>query len=100
MIRITAAIMMSFFMSANCNAATWVKLFENNTSKITLDKQSILQKDNLKRAWVKIEYKVPQQNLESPDKEYNTSKVLWFFDCGSQKSATSQVFQYLDDHVN
>ena len=61
-----------------------------------LDKQSVLQQDLLKKAWVKIEYKTPQKNLESLGKEYNLAKALWFFDCTAQKSATSQVFQYLD----
>jgi len=80
-------------------AANWVTLNENSTSKLMLDKQSILQQDLFKKAWVKIEYKVPQQNQESLGKEYNLSKLLWFFDCKSQKSSTSQVFQYLDDEL-
>ncbi|MDP1765555.1 MAG: carbonic anhydrase family protein, partial [Methylotenera sp.] len=61
--------------------------------------QSILQKDNLKRAWVKIEYKTPQKNPETVDTQYNVAKLLWFFDCASQKSATSQVFQYLNNEL-
>jgi carbonic anhydrase len=74
-------------------------LSENSTSKLMLDKQSVLQQDLLKKAWVKIEYKIPQKNLESLGKEYNLSKLLWFFDCTTQKSATSQVFQYLDNEL-
>ncbi len=84
---------------SNTMAASWVKLNENKTSKLSLDKQSILQKDQLKRAWVKIEYKSPQKNIESADKEYDLSKLLWYFDCATQKSATSQVFQYLNDQL-
>lgn len=80
-------------------AAAWVKLSENKTSKLSVDKQSVLQKEQLKRAWVKIEYKSPQKNIESPDKEYDLSKLLWYFDCAAQKSATSQVFQYLNDQL-
>lgn len=79
-----------------CSAATWVKLNENTTSKLMIDKQSILQKDQLKRAWVKIEFKIPQKNMDTPDKEYDLSKLLWYFDCDAQKAATSQVFQYLN----
>jgi carbonic anhydrase len=82
-----------------CSAATWVKLNENSTSKLMIDKQSILEKDKLKRAWVKIEYKTIQKNLESPDTHYNLSKLLWYFDCAAQKSAASQVFQYLDTEL-
>jgi carbonic anhydrase len=92
-------LLMLLFATCNSYAATWVKLQENNSEKMMLDKQSILQKDNLKRAWVKIEYKKTQQNLEFPDKEYNLSKVLWFFNCVDQKSATSQVFQYMNNDV-
>ncbi|MDO9392411.1 MAG: carbonic anhydrase family protein [Methylotenera sp.] len=88
-----------FSLIGNSHAAVWVKLLDNNTAKITLDKQSILQKDNLKRAWVKIEYKIPQKNPETVDTQYNVAKLLWHFDCASQKSATSQVFQYLNNEL-
>jgi carbonic anhydrase len=89
-----------FFMSINtCSAANWVKINENSTSKLMIDKQSILEKDKLKRAWVKIEYKTIQKNLESPDTQYNLSKLLWYFDCPSQKSAATQVFQYLNTEL-
>lgn len=77
-------------------AATWIKLNENSQLKLMLDKQSIVQKDQLTRAWVKIEYKSPQINVDSADKTYNLSKLLWYFDCSAQKTATSQVFQYMD----
>lgn len=77
-------------------AANWVKLHENSSAKLLLDKQSITQKDALSRAWVKIEYKTPQTNTDSADKTYNLSKLLWYFDCNAQKSAISQVFQYFN----
>ena len=77
-------------------AANWVKLSENGTSKLLIDKQSILEKDQLTRAWVKVEYKKAQINSESADKAYNLSKLLWYFDCPAQKSATTQVFQYMN----
>ena len=84
-------------MSINtCSAANWVKLGENNTSKLMLDKQSILDQKKLKRAWVKIAYKPVQTSLESPATQYNLSKLLWYFDCSAQKSAAAQVFQYLN----
>jgi len=89
-----------FFISiGTCSAANWVKINENSTSKLMIDKQSILEKDKLKRAWVKIEYKAVQKNLESPDTQYNLSKLLWYFDCPSQKSAATQVFQYLNNEL-
>ncbi|NOU24076.1 MAG: carbonic anhydrase family protein [Methylotenera sp.] len=93
------AVFLYFFLIGNSHAAVWVKLLDNNNAKITLDKQSILQKDNLKRAWVKVEYKTPQKNPETVDKQYNIAKLLWFFDCAAQKSATSQVFQYLNSEL-
>jgi carbonic anhydrase len=85
-----------FAFSANSHALTWVRLNENSTSKLMLDKQSIQQQNALKKAWVKIEYSAPQQNPDTLGVEYNHAKLLWFFDCATQKSATSQVFQYLD----
>lgn len=92
-------LLLLFTICGNGHAAVWVKLSDNSAAKIMLDKQSVLQKDNLKRAWVKIEYKTPQKNPETIDKQYNLSKLLWFFDCSAQKSATSQVFQYLNSEL-
>jgi carbonic anhydrase len=97
--KVVILLMLSFAITHNSQAAQWIKLSDNNTEKITLDKQSILQQDKLKRAWVKIEYKTPQINPETIDKQYNLSKLLWFFDCSTQKSATSQVFQYLNSEL-
>lgn len=77
----------------------WTKLNENSQSKLSIDKQSIIEKDLLKKAWLKIEYKTPQKNLQEPDKTFNLSKVLWYFDCPAQKSATSQVVQYLNGEM-
>ncbi|MDP3743655.1 MAG: carbonic anhydrase family protein [Methylotenera sp.] len=94
--KIMIALLLYFAMANNSVAAVWVKINENNLSKLSVDKQSILQKEQLTRAWIKIEYKTPQKNIESPDKEYDLSKLLWYFNCAEQKSATSQVFQYLN----
>lgn len=80
-------------------AVTWTKLNENNQSKLSIDKQTIIEKDQLKKAWLKIEYKTPQKNLQDPEKTFNLSKVLWYFDCPAQKSATSQVVQYLNGEM-
>ncbi len=99
MIKSIIFLLLFFSLISNTMAASWMKLNENKTSKLSVDKQSILQKEQLKRAWVKIEYKSPQKNIESPDKEYDLSKLLWYFDCTAQKSATSQVFQYLNDQL-
>jgi carbonic anhydrase len=90
---------LSLALVTNSYAAVWVKLNEDKDSKLMLDKQSVLETDNLKRAWIKIVYKTPQVNGEVADKTYNLSKLLWFFDCKLQKSATSQVFQFSDDEL-
>ena len=95
----TTLIFLCLFFTSPSNAANWVKLHETSNSKLMLDKQSVLQKEQLKRAWIKVEYKIPQKNVQFPDKEYNQSKLLWFFDCPSQKSATTQVFQYLNNEL-
>lgn len=90
-----------FFMLfvANSEAAVWVKLHEKKSEILMLDKQSVLEKDALKRAWVKITYASPQINDQVADKTYNLSKLLWFFDCPAQKAATSQVFQYSNEEL-
>jgi len=97
--KIIVIVLLSFAVVTNSYAAVWVKLQDNKDSKLMLDKQSVLEVDKLKRAWIKIVYKTPQTNIEVAEKTYNLSKLLWFFDCASQKSATSQVFQYSDDEL-
>jgi carbonic anhydrase len=97
--KLSALFIFCFAICNNSQAAQWVKLSDNNIEKIMLDKQSILQQDKYKRAWVKVEYKTPQKNPETIDKQYNLSKLLWLFDCSAQKSATSQVFQYLSGEL-
>lgn len=87
------------FTSLAAHSAQWVKLNESSTSKLMLDKQSILSQDQLKKAWVKMDYKQLQKNVESVEKEYNSAKALWFFDCATQKSATTQVFQYFHQEL-
>ena len=97
--QLITALLLYFAVIGSSHAAAWVKLNDQNTEKLMLDKQSVLQKDTLKRAWVKIEYKTPQNNPETIDKTYNSAKLLWFFDCPAQKVATAQVFQYLDNEM-
>lgn len=87
------------FICSNSVAANWVRLNDNGNSRLMLDKQTILQQDSYKKAWVKVEYKNPQTNPETLDTQYNASKLLWFFDCNAQKSATSQVFQYFNNEL-
>jgi carbonic anhydrase len=83
-------------LPSHTQAAQWTKLHESSQSKLMLDKQSVIEKDQLKKAWLKIEYKTPQKNLQDPEKSFNLSKVLWYFNCPEQKSATAQVAQYLN----
>lgn len=87
------------FICSNSLAANWVRLNDNGNSKLMLDKQTILQQDSYKKAWVKVEYKKPQINPDTLDTQYNASKLLWFFDCTALKSATSQVFQYFNNEL-
>ncbi len=92
-------LLLTLLVCGNSHATNWVRLGDNGSSKLMLDKQSVLQQDTLKKAWVKVEYKKPQTNPETLDTAYNSSKLLWFFDCTAQKSATSQVFQYLNNEL-
>lgn len=83
----------------NCEAASWIKLKDNAYSRLMLDKQSVITQDAYKKAWVKVEYKTPQKNPDSVDKEYTLSKALWYFDCKVQTTATTQVFQYIHQEL-
>lgn len=94
-----AIFMACFICSPAAQAASWVKLNDSAHSRLLLDKQSIVTQAALKKAWVKVEYKTPQKNPDSVDKVYNLSKALWHFDCAQQTSATTQVFQYLNQEL-
>lgn len=87
------------FTSPWTHAAEWLKLNENSISILMIDKQSVLAQDGLKKAWVKVDYKRLHTNTESVEREYNHAKALWFFDCTKHKSATTQLFQYLDQEL-
>lgn len=98
-LKVLALIAACLVYSLPSEAATWVKLKDNAHSKLMLDKQSIVTQAALKKSWVKIEYKTPQKNPDSVDKVYNLSKALWHFNCTQQTSATTQVFQYLNQEL-
>lgn len=82
---------------SNVYAAQWAKLQDNKHTTLMLDKQSITEVGKYQKAWVEIDYKTMQTNLEYPEKSYNNAKVLWYFNCAEQKSATAQVYQLLND---
>lgn len=98
-VNIAIFLMACLTYSLTSHAATWVKLKDNAHSKLLLDKQSIVTQAPLKKVWVKVEYKTPQKNPDSVDKVYNLSKALWHFDCAQHTSATTQVFQYLNQEL-
>lgn len=91
-------ICLSTFVS-KAQAVNWTKLNENKQSVLLLDKESVIEQNNLKKAWLKIKYKTIQKNYENPEIEFDLSKVLWYFNCAEQKSATSQVAQYLSNEM-
>jgi carbonic anhydrase len=97
--KLTLLLILCLGASFNANAAVWVHLHEDSISKLMLDKESILEKDGQKKAWVKIEYKIPQTNNELVEKKYSVSKLLWYFDCALEKAATAQIFQYDKDEI-
>ena len=92
-----SCLLLALSFSQSLHAASWVKLSENKIATVQLNKQSIVNQDKYIKAWVKIDYKVNQKNLEGVEKEYNLSKLLWFFDCSMQKATTAQVLQYMND---
>lgn len=80
-------------------AASWTQLQDNKHAKLMLDKQSIAESGKFQKAWVNIEYKDMQTNLQYPEKQYNHAKLLWYFNCAEQKSATAQVYQLLNEDL-
>jgi|GEM_PF-209496 carbonic anhydrase len=94
---IVTILLLNFAFTGNVHAAQWTALHDNQHAKIMLDKQSIVASGKYQKAWVKIDYKTLQTNMEYPEKSYNNAKLLWYFNCTEQKSATAQVYQSLNE---
>lgn len=90
-------VLLNTLCTTNGFAANWVKLQDNKHAVLMLDKQSISESGKFQKAWVKVDYKALQQNLEYAEKRYDRAKMLWYFNCKEQKSATAQVYQLLNE---
>lgn len=75
-------------------AAQWLSIKKTDDSQLMIDKQSLLEEKPYVKAWIKVDYRQPQKNIESVDRVYTHAKALWYFDCDKRKAATIQVFQY------
>lgn len=95
--KIIAVVLLNFLLVSNSYAASWTMLQDGKHAELMLDKQSITESGKYQKAWVKIQYKAMQTNLHYPEKTYNNAKLLWYFDCAEQQSATAQVYQLLND---
>ncbi len=91
--------LVSILFASHAYGLSWTKLKSNDTRTLWVDKASITEQETMRKAWLKVVYAKPQKNRQEPDKKYNLSKVLWYFKCSDQKSATSQVAQYLDKQL-
>jgi len=94
---IVTVLLLNIAFIGNVYAAQWTTLHDNKHAKIMLDKQSIVESGKYQKAWVNIDYKTLQTNIEYPEKSYNNAKLLWYFNCAEQKSATAQVYQSLNE---
>lgn len=83
----------------HAQATQWINLKKTSQSTLMIDKQSITEQAPHIKAWVKVEYRTPQKNVESVDRMYNNARALWYFDCTARKAATVQVFQYEDQEL-
>ncbi len=80
--------------SGQSHASQWLSIKKTDDNQLMIDKQSLLEEKPYIKAWVKVDYRTPQKNVESVDRVYNHAKALWYFDCDKRKAATIQVFQY------
>jgi carbonic anhydrase len=86
-------------MPGHGHASQWLSIKKNDDNQLMIDKQSLLEEKPYIKAWVKVDYRNPQKNVESVDRVYNHAKALWYFDCDKRKAATIQVFQYDDEEL-
>jgi len=97
--RVIGVLLLSIVCMSPAYAAQWTKLQDNKHARLMLDKQSMAESGKYQKAWVKIDYKTLQTNLQYAEKHYNNAKLLWYFNCEEQKSATAQVYQLLDEEL-
>ncbi len=97
--KLIALLLCNVWMISMSHAASWTQLQDNKHAKLMLDKQSIAESGKFQKAWVNIEYKDMQTSLQYPEKQYNRAKLLWYFNCTEQKSATAQVYQLLNEDL-
>jgi carbonic anhydrase len=83
----------------DCQAAQWLSIKKTDANQLMVDKLSLVEEKPYVKAWVKVDYRNPQKNVESVDRVYNHAKALWYFDCTKRKAATIQVFQYDQDEL-
>ena len=86
-------------MPGHSHASQWLSIKKTDDNQLMIDKQSLLEEKPYIKAWVKVDYRNPQKNVESVDRVYNHAKALWYFDCDKRKAATIQVFQYDDEEL-
>ncbi len=86
-------------MPGHGHASQWLSIKKTDDNQLMIDKQSLLEEKPYIKAWVKVDYRNPQKNVESVDRVYNHAKALWYFDCDKRKAATIQVFQYDDEEL-
>ncbi len=94
-----AILLCNVLMVSMSYAASWTKLQDNKHARLMLDKESIVESGKFQKTWVNIQYKDIQTNLQYPEKQYNNAKLLWYFNCAEQKSATAQVYQLLNEDL-
>lgn len=95
--KIITFVLLNCLLISTSYAETWTMLQDTEHATLMINKQSITSSGRYQKAWVKINYKTMQTNLEYVEKNYNNAKLLWYFNCAEQKSATAQVHQLLND---
>ena len=88
-------LLLAFAASAPAVAATWIYLIEDTEGTVyTVDIESIAPRGKHKKAWFKTAMKTPQTLSYPPYKNYQSSKMLYHFDCAEKTSALVQSIYY------
>lgn len=79
-------------LTANANAANWVKVVDSKTSKIYVDASSISQIGDIVSAWYRRDFNHPVYNEKH--QKYRSSKVLNYYNCIDRQVAHAQWVTY------
>lgn len=85
---------------ATCFSSCWLDVYTDNKIDIYLNYCSLVQVGKYKKVWTRWVFADNQVSEESPAKEYDEMKMLYYFDCALKSSTVVQRVDYSPEPEN